>query len=202
MSSSFNDVTFWKVYLECSLHILSCIVMSSSFNDVTYWKVYLESTNISFRYCEIILNDVTFWKVYLNVHSYFSCIWCHHPSVMSHILQLYLESTNMFFQNCDVIILQWCHILESLFRIFKHIFSWIVMSSSFNDVTFWNVRLVRVDTSSVLLQYTHTWQSLLSWIFATYSFVFQNNASFKEYGCFNHVFIYSLTLKKKNSKKM
>ena len=142
-------------------HILSCIVMSSSFNDVTFWKVYLEFQTYSFMYC-------------------------------------------------DVIILQWYHILESLFRIFKHILSCIVMSSSFNDVTFWkvylessniffhvivmsssfndvtywNVRLVRVDTSSVLLQYTHTWQSLLSWIFATYLFVFQNNASFKEYGWF------------------
>ena len=152
MSSSFNDVTFWKVYLECSLIFFHVIVMSSSFNDVTFLKVYLESSNI-----------------------FFQVLWCHHP-------------------------FQWCHILESLFRIFKHILSWIVMSSSFNDVTYWNVRLVRVDTSSVLLQYTHTWQSLLSWIFATYLFVFQNNASFKEYGW--SVFIYFFNFKKKKKSEL
>ena len=189
MSSSFNDVTFWKVYLECS-HVLSWnTVMSSSFNDVTFWKVNFECSHI--LSCITVMsssfNDVTFLKVYLESSNiFFHVLWCHHPLMMSHSGKFILNvHSYSFMYYSDVIILQWCHILESLFRNFKHILSCIkVMSSSFNDVTYWNVRLVRVDTSSVLLQYTHTWQSLLSWIFATYLFVFQNNSSFKEYGWF------------------
>ena len=192
MSSSFNDVTFWKVYLESFKHILSCIVMSSSFNvmfiyhpycdvnDVTFWKVYLESSNIFFHILSCILESL--FRIYKHILSCDVIIlqWCH---ILESLFRNVHSYSFMYYS--DVIILQWCHILESLFRMFIHILSSItVMSSSFNDVTYWNVRLVRVDTSSVLLQYTHTWQSLLRWIFATYLFVFQNNASFKEYGWF------------------
>ena len=120
-----------------------------------FWKVYWESSNIFFHviHCDVIILQ-----------------WCHILESLFRNLQTYSLHSFMY---CDVIILQWCHILESLFRIFKHILSCIVMSSSFNDVTYWNVRLVSVDTSSVLLQYTHTWQSLLSWIFATYYLFFK-----------------------------
>ena len=145
------------------IHILSWILMSSSFNDVTFWKVYLECSLIFFHVLWCHHPSFRMFIIFFHVLQ-----WCHHPSMMSHSGKFILNVHSYSFMYCDVIILQWCHILESLFRIFKHILSCIVMSSSFNDVTYWNVRLVRVDTSSVLLQYTHTWQSLLSWIFANY----------------------------------
>ena len=113
MSSSFNDVTFWKVNLEIFKHILSCItVMSSSFNDVTYWNVRLvrwrtpSSVHVTIHFtlsichsriwtfthilsCNTVMsssfNDVTFWKVYLESSNlFFQVLWCHHPSMMSH----------------------------------------------------------------------------------------------------------------------
>ena len=124
------NMPFWMF-----THSLSCSTfMSSSFNDVTFLKVYLESTNIFFHVLQ----------------------WCHHPSMMSHSGKFILNvHSYSFMYYSDVIILQWCHILESLFRIFKHILSCFVMSSSFNDFTFWKVYLESSNIFFHVLQWCH-----------------------------------------------
>ena len=68
-----------------------------------------------------------------NFHSYsFHVIqWSHHPSMMSH--------SGKFIENVHTYSFNWCHHPYSF--MFTHILSCIVMSSSFNDVTFWKVYL-------------------------------------------------------------